>query len=180
MAKSKSKRKGQLLEDLLDFTHQLYKNKCKADIVKRQIRTVLDKRTGQMCYVKAEGFDYEGTAAPYGKSVCVEAKEAKERLYVDKNNKQGLRLRQLEAILFRASLGACTAVIWMQSPNQVFLLDWSFLLWFHCEVYKKGVRKSITVDMALKNNQAQVMKNGMIDYLQVLINANINSRVFSM
>lgn len=166
----KKKPRGKALEDMLDFTHKLYKNQCRADVVKRQVKTVFDKKNNTMNYVKSEGFDYEGTTAPHGRSICIEAKEElRDRLYVDKKNKQGLKLRQLEALLFRASLGACSAVIWLHTPNEAFLLDWYFLRWFYEDVYKKDIRKSITVDLLLKNNQHQVMVNGMVDYLDVLI-----------
>lgn len=180
MPKRKKKPKGKILEDMLDFTHQLYRNQRRADIVKKQIQTALDRKTGQMRYIRREGFDFEGTAAPLGKSICIEAKEAKDRLYIDKNNKQGLRLHQLEALLLRASFGACSGVIWMHSPREIFLLNHQFLSWFYNDVYKEDKRKSITVAIAEKNECPQVFSNGMIDYLKALTDANLDGTVFAL
>jgi penicillin-binding protein-related factor A (putative recombinase) len=184
----KTQAKGKALEKMLDFTHQLYRNQRKADIAKRQIQTAFDKKTGKMSYIRREGFDYEGCLAPFGRSVCIEAKEAKDRLYVDKKNKQGLRLHQLEALLFRYCMGAHVGVIWQVEPETVLLLDGDFLFWFKNNIYQKTKGStgkpmtSISMGLALKNECPNVYNKGLIDYLEAISNVtvNIDSRVFTV
>jgi len=163
-----AKAKGSRLENLLDMTHQLYRNRGVADINKKEIKTAIDKRTGQMRYIKREGFDYEGCLLG-GESISIEAKEAKGHLYIDKNNRSGLKLHQLQALLFRGRLGGLACVIWMRSPDEVYCLDYDFLEYFYENVYGKPGKTSrpvmsITAELA-REKAPQVSTGGLIDYL---------------
>lgn len=161
------KNRGKVLEGYLDMSHQLYRNQKRADISKKEVKTQFDKKTGTMRYTKREGFDFEGCVAG-GRSIAIEAKECKKtNLYVDPKGKNGLRLHQLEALLFRGELGGMSAVIWMSSPTEVYLLDYEFLSHFYREIYNKSA-KSISLKLA-KVSGVQVMRGGMVDYLDTLI-----------
>jgi len=162
-----AKRRGSCLENMLEQTHQLYRNQGRADINRREIRAI-QGRDGKLHYVKREGFDYEGCMRG-GRSVAVEAKEAMDRLPI---NDRGLKQHQLQALLLRGRLGGAAAVIWMVSRNEVYLLDYHFLEYFYNNVYNKpGSRgkpiKSIPLKMA-REKGTQVMKNGLVDYLDHL------------
>ena len=166
--------KGKLLEKMLDFTHQLYRNHGKADINKKEIKAVFDKRSKSMRYVKKEGFDFEGCVAPDGRSIAIEAKESSKSLYVDQKNRNGIRIHQLESLFLRHKMGGMAAIIWMSSPTEVFLLDSVFLKHFYEKVYdsEKGrngrLIKSISLETVKRYGCKQVMSGGMIDYLEFL------------
>jgi len=164
-----AQKRGTHLEKLLDLTHQLYKNQRRADISKREVKTIFDKKTGAMRYVKKEGFDYEGCVFG-GHSISIEAKEGHERLRIEPNKGSGLKLHQLQALLFRGSLGGLACVIWMPTPNKTLLLDYTFLKNFHENIYNKATGaggkpvKSITIKMA-EEDGIQIPCRGLIDYL---------------
>jgi penicillin-binding protein-related factor A (putative recombinase) len=167
------------LERMLEFTHQVYRNRGHADIDKKEVAASFDRARGKIIYKKRSGFDYEGTLLG-GRSICLEAKECKEpRLAIDKKGKRGLKIHQIEALLFRGKLGAAVGVVWYHDWDDCYFLDYEFLKHFMEEIYdkpaKKGGRavKSIGIDLVRKHCM-QVMRDGAIEYMGA-INGNLDS-----
>jgi len=167
-----AKKRGMVLETMLDLTHQYYRNQGLADINKKETKTIFDKKSREMRYVKKEGFDFEGCVNG-GMSVAIEAKEAQTKLHIDTRNKSGLKMHQLEALLFRGKLGGLAGVIWMPDPRSAYLLDYSFLKNFYENIYNKPGKtkrpvKSIMLDFVRENAPNVMRSGGLIDYLEYM------------
>lgn len=161
--------RGKRLERLLDYMHAIYKNRRQAVIEKKEVPTRYDRQRKQMVYLQKTGFDYEGTIRG-GRSICMEAKEAHNRLGIDPTGKRGLKLHQVEALLLRGELGAAAGVVWLIDWDKAYFLSHKFLKWFMDEVYNKPRKeggqpvKSISIDL-VKKHCPSIMFDGRLDYL---------------
>ena len=163
--------RGKRLERLLEYVHQLYRNRGEAEIDKKQLATTLDRRTGRVVYLARSGFDFEGCVLG-GRNICVEAKETTDsnRLPIDPEGKSGLKTHQIEALFRRHKLGALVGVIWMTDYDSAYFIGYKTLKMFMDSIYNKpGPRgkpvKSISLDF-VKQHCPSVMNDGLVDYLR--------------
>ena len=168
--------RGKRLERLLEYVHQIYRNRGEADIEKKQLATTLDRRTGTVVYLARSGFDYDGCLKG-GRNICVEAKETNDtdRLSIDPTGKHGLKTHQIEGLFRRAKLGALIGVIWMNEFDSAWFIGYKTLEMFMDTIYDKpGLNgrpvKSISLDF-VRNHCPSVMSDGLIDYIGLALEA---------
>ena len=114
--------KGAYLEIQLEKYHRNLKLVGRADITKKEIRAIATPQGVR--FIKHEGFDFSGTILG-GRNCCVEAKMCEsKRLPIDKNNKSGLHLRQLQALCFNGKLGALVGIIWQYKFDEVYAIGY--------------------------------------------------------
>jgi len=161
--------RGRRLERLLDYAHQLYLNRREADISKKEVATRMDRRTGQMVYLEKTSFDYSG-AIKGGRAIGLEAKETngQTRLYVDPKGKSGLKVHQIEGLIRWGKLGAIAGVAWCLDWDTVLWIDWRILEKFMKELYGKP-DKSIKVEWVKQQGCPEVISDGRLDYLDVVV-----------
>ena len=165
--------RGKRLERLLDYVHQLYRNRGDADITKKEVATRLDRRTGQMVYLARTDFDFSGVVKG-GRAIGLEAKETsgQTRLYIDPTGSSGLKVHQIEGLIRWGKLGAVAGVVWLVDWDEAYFLGPRFLRWFMSKVYGKAEKpggrpvKSIQLDL-VKRYCPSVMKDGLVDYIDI-------------
>jgi len=166
-----ARNRGKRLERLLDFVHEIYRNRGEADITKIELRTKVDRRTGRMIYLARTNFDYSGVIRG-GRAIGVEAKETagQTRLYIDPMGKTGLKIHQIEGLIRWGKLGAIAGVIWLVDWDEAYWIGHKFLEWFMKEIYDKPEKpggkpiKSIHLDI-VKKFCWSIMKDGILDYI---------------
>jgi penicillin-binding protein-related factor A (putative recombinase) len=165
--------RGKRLERLLDFMHQLYRNRGEADITKKEVPTKFDRRTGQMVYLARTDFDFSGVVKG-GRAIGLEAKETagQTRLYVDPKGKSGLKVHQIEGLIRWGKLGAVSGVVWLSDWGEAYFLGHRFLSWFMKNIYDKPAKpggkpvKSISLEL-VRRHCPSVMDNDLLDYLDI-------------
>ena len=163
--------RGKRLERLLEYVHQLYRNRGEAEIEKKQLATTLDRRTGRVVYLARAGFDFEGCILG-GRNICIEAKETTDadRLPIDPEGKSGLKIHQIEALFRRHKLGAIVGVIWMTDYDSAYFIGYKVLSKFMDTIYNKpGPKGKLVKSMSLdfvKQHCPSVMSDGLVDYLR--------------
>ena len=162
--------RGKRLERLLEYMHQIYRNRGEADIEKKQLATTLDRRSGRVVYLARSGFDYDGCIKG-GRNICMEAKETTDtdRLPIDPKGKHGLKIHQIEGLFRRAKLGALVGVIWMTDYDSAYIIGYKNLRRFLDTIYDRpgpNGRPVKSISLAfVKDNCPSVMNDGLVDYL---------------
>jgi len=121
-----SKLRGSDFESTIDWVNHVYDQQNIAIVHKVEVPSVTIK--GQKRYTQKTGFDYEGVICGSGRMVCIEAKESKEKLYIDFKGNSGLKIHQIHALMKYGHAGCYSGVVWHHRDVQkTFFLDYKFL-----------------------------------------------------
>ena len=118
--------RGSDFETTVGWVNHVYDQQGIAIVKKIEVPKVVVN--GMTRYKEKTGFDYEGVLCGSGRMICIEAKESKDKLYVDFKGKSGLKIHQIHALMKYGHAGCYSGVVWHhRDAGKTFFLDYKFL-----------------------------------------------------
>lgn len=160
--------RGSMLEELINLTNDLYREKGLALIQKvptpiKPIRIDQDTRTITLAYFEQKStIDFIG--AVQGIPVCFDAKETSKKSFPFSN----VHLHQIEFMRdFTKQGGEAFLLVNFKEYDEIYLLPFD-MLYKHWEIANKGGRKSIKYDDFPKDLQVYAEDGAYVHYLKAL------------